>query len=484
MGPVMKPKRAILLALLMVSVSLSGCFGESEVTQVEQQPTVWDFERPMLTWYHFPDAVDAWGDDTFDFSGRNVPYPAQGTYYGIGMSTFEPTMGITQSDTLFMSSYGNGPAGSTAVVACDLIGMTGSVDYSCENVYDPLLPIANSNDPYIYVDQWTSRIMKFDMHALLGMTVEWSDDDGASWNGPSVATQIYSVQDHQTIASSNMPALFHPTTWMFCINGNAPHPLCSSSQDGGATWGPETSGAPVTCSSGGLSAHLVGSVDGNFYRGNKGCTGEGYSVFRTTNAGISWTEHPLPTEVTGTADTWNAEEAQVEVDSEGNVHAMWNGLDNKPYWSYSRDQGETWSNATMIAPPINLSGTGFPVVVAGDAGTVAFGYVGETAGEDEVWNAYLTYTTDAFNETPLLTTVQLNAVGDPIDTEPDCGYNRCGGLGDFLDIRVDAYGRTWFSLSHNLADKGIFGTFDIGPSLRGETITMLEEMPAGGPMTL
>ena len=125
-----------------------------------------------------------------------------------------------------------------------------------KNVYDPLLPIVNSNDPYIYVDPWTGRIMKFDMHALLGMTVEWSDDDGASWDGPSVATQIYSVQDHQTIASSNMPAFAHPTTWMFCINGNAPHPLCSSSQDGGATWGPETSGAPVTCNSGGLSAHL------------------------------------------------------------------------------------------------------------------------------------------------------------------------------------------------------------------------------------
>ena len=160
------------------------------------------------------------------------------------MSTFEPTMGITLTDTMVMSSYGNGPGGSTAVVSCDLIGMYETLSYSCENVYDPLLPIVNSNDPYIYVDPWTGRIMKFDMHALLGMTVEWSDDDGASWDGPSVATQIYSVQDHQTIASSNMPAFAHPTTWMFCINGNAPHPLCSSSQDGGATWGPETSGAP------------------------------------------------------------------------------------------------------------------------------------------------------------------------------------------------------------------------------------------------
>ena len=232
----------------------------------------------------------------------------------------------------------------------------------------------------------------------------------------------------------------------------------------------------------------MGNVDGNFYRGNKGCTGEGYSVFRTTNAGISWTEHPLPTSETGTADTWNAEEAQVEVDSSGNVHAMWMGLDDMPYWSYSRDQGATWSNATMIAPPIGLTGTGFPVVVAGDEGTVAFGYVGEDAREEEIWNAYLTYATDAFNETPLLTTVQLNAMDDPIDTLEDCGYNRCGGLGDFLDIRVDAEGRTWFALAHNIggdsgADVGIFATFQRAQACAAN-ITMLAPMPAGGPHPL
>ncbi|HJM55227.1 MAG TPA: hypothetical protein QGI72_03160 [Poseidonia sp.] len=480
----MKVPTAVFFTLLMATCSLSGCFGSEEKPEVIQSETVWTFEKDPLTWYHLPGGVDAWGYENMTFEGRNIPHSATGTYYGVGMSTFEPTMGITQTDTIVMSSYGNGPGGSTAIVACDLIGMHESVDYTCENVYNPLLPVVNSNDPYVYVDPWTGRIMKFDMHALLGMTVEWSDNDGGSWTGPSVATQAYSVQDHQTIASSNMPALFHPTTYMFCINGNAPHPLCSASQDGGATWGPETSGAPVTCQSGGLSAHLVGSVDGNFYRGNTGCSGEGYSVFRTTNAGISWTEHPLPTSESGTADTWNAEEAQVEVDSEGNVHAMWMGLDNMPYWSYSIDQGDTWSNASMIAPPINLSGTGFPVVVAGDAGTVAFGYVGEAGGDDESWNAYLTYATDAFNETPLLTTVQLNLDEDPIDTEPDCGYNRCGGLGDFLDIRVDAYGRTWFALSHNLADKGIFATFATGPSLRGDTLSALDTMPIGGMSTL
>ena len=109
----MHPRRALLLAALMISVSLSGCFGEAEVEEEAVVSSVWTFERPELTWYHFPDAVDVWGDATVDLSGRNMPYPAEGTYYSIGMSTFEPTMGITATDTLFMSSYGNGPAGST-----------------------------------------------------------------------------------------------------------------------------------------------------------------------------------------------------------------------------------------------------------------------------------------------------------------------------------------------------------------------------------
>ena len=70
--------------------------------------------------------------------------------------------------------------------------MTSIADYTCQDVYGAVPPVANSNDPYVYVDPWTDRIMKFDMHALGGMTVEWSDDEGQSWTGPSIATG-YSV---------------------------------------------------------------------------------------------------------------------------------------------------------------------------------------------------------------------------------------------------------------------------------------------------
>ena len=313
------------------------------------------------------------------------------------------------------------------------------------------------------------------------MTVEWSDNEGGSWTGPSVATG-WSVQDHQTIASSPYPALLHPTTWVFCVNGNYPYPVCSASNDGGLTWGPELPGAPNDCDSGGLTGHMMGSDNGNFYRGNRGCNGgEGYSIYRSTNGGITWTEHPLPTEITGTAETWNFEEAQVYPDSENNVHAMWMGSDNMPYYSFSMDEAETWSEPMMVAPPIGLNGTGFPVLTAGGPGQVALGYLGDSGGD--TWNGYLTVISDVFGPMPLMTTVQVNAWGDPLDTTADCGFNRCGGFGDFNDIIIDQYGRPWFGLAHNVGGEiGIFGTMTSEPSLRGNGT--LAELPLGGPGTL
>ena len=474
---------SVILSLLIFLMPMSGCFGDSSNEDVGVTSGFFDFDQDIgnRTWFHYPGGLEA-ENNTSPLGGSNVPFFTTGTYYSIGMSTFEPTMGITSAENLYISSWGNGPAGSTAIVQCsNLIEMRNLSDYSCVNVYDPLIPIPNSNDPYVYVDPWTDRIMKFDMHALLGMTVEWSDDEGSTWTGPTVATG-YSVQDHQTIASAQFPAALHPTLWVFCVNGNWPAPLCSASHDGGFTWGPELPGAPVDCQSGGLSAHIIGAENGFFYRGQRGCDGEGYSIYKTEDGALTWTEHVLPTSDSGTADTWNAEEAQVDTDSESNVYAMWNGIDNKPYFSYSTDDGNTWSPAIMIAPN-HLQGTGFPVVVAGDPGKVAFGYIG-TEG-DGLWHGYISLMTDAFNETPLITTVQINSFDDPLDNaSPTCGYERCGGFGDFIDMQIDSYGRTWFALAHNPSgDTGIFGALNAGPTLIGN-LSQLSPIPHGGPQTL
>ncbi len=481
---------AIAFALLLIGPAIAGCFGDDAPESMKAESVfddICEIGIVQTTWYHFANATDATKISTVVNGSEilvdnNAPYCAQGTYFGIGMTTFEPTIGITSTNNLYISSWGNGQNGATAIVQCSgLIGLIEESNYACIDVYDPpTVPVANSNDPYVYVDPWTDRIMKFDMHALLGMTVEWSDDDGDSWSPPSVATG-WSVQDHQTIASSPYNALAHETTWVFCVNGNYPHPICSTSQDGGLTWGPEVSGAPVDCNSGGLTGHMIGANDGNFYRGNPGCSGEGYSIYRSKNGGLTWTEHPLPTETTGTADTWNAEEAQIHPDEENNLHAMWMGIDNLPYYSYSRDEGDTWSDPMMIAPPAGLIGTGFPALAAGSEGRVAFAYLGDTG--NDTWNGYISVITDAFNPNPLITTVQINDFGDPLDTTADCGYNRCGGFGDFIDILIDQFGRPWFGLSHNIVDEGIFATFTIGPSLRND-MGPLDPMPFGGNLTL
>lgn len=481
------------MILLMLAPMISGCFAGNTVEEIKESSPFDNLCPDGIannTWYHYPGAVNALSaphiiNGTSILQGENVPMCTKGTYYGIGFSTFEPTIGITSADNLYMTSWGNGPGGSTAIIRCtDMIEMVDISSYSCENTYQGA--VANSNDPYVYVDRWTDRIMKFDMHALAGMTVEWSDDEGETW-GPfglaSFATG-YSVQDHQTIASSPYNAAFHETTWVFCVNGNWQSPLCSTSNDGGLTWGPEVPGAPVNCNSGGLTGHMVGANDGNFYRGNPSCDGEGYSIYRSTNGGLTWTEHELPTDVTGMADTWNFEEAQVYPDEENNLHAMWMGADDLPYYSYSFNQGDSWSAPLMVAPP-GLNGTGFPAVAAGDSGKVAFAYLGDTGGD--TWNGYISIMTDSFSETPLITTVQVNEFGDPLSLEADCGYNRCGGFGDFIDILVDNHGRAWFGLSHNignnLQDEGIYGTTMVGPSLRG-SIAPLNILPEGGPKTL
>lgn len=486
-----KPLVHLVVLLMVLGLSgLAGCLDEDDPDD-PGEPSPFDFEQPipLTTYYHFSGAVNAtlreayMANGTPVLVGDNVPVFTHGSYYGIGTTTFEPTIGATLADNLYMTSWtGSG----TLIIKCTgLVGLASIEDYTCANTGPQV--VQNSNDPYIYVDLWTDRIMKFDMHAVSGMTVEYSDDEGASWSAPTAITWPYAMQDHQTIASSAYPSQDpfngYETTYVFCVNAGHPAPLCSTSFDGGTTWTPENSGAPSGCNSGGLTGHIAGSDNGNFYRGNPSCDGTGYAIYRSTDGGFEWTEQVLPTGSTGTADTWNFEEVPVAADDEDNVHAMWMGLDDLPYYSFSSNEGESWSEPLMVAPP-GVNGTGFPTIAAGSAGRVALGYIG-TTNYGATWNGYMSLITDSFAERPLITTVMVNTPDDPLENDKtDCGYDRCGGFGDFIDMVIDQHGRPWFGLAHNPAgEMGIFGTVAQGPSLRDEMIP-LEPMPLGGPVTL
>ena len=130
---------ALSLTLLMLCSVLSGCFGAEE-KPAPSEPSPFDFDReiPSTTWYHYAGGVNALNTSevqaaniTVNLTGDNTPYWTAGSYYGIGMSTFEPTMGITSDDNLYMTSYGNGVVGSTAIVQCSgLIEMVEVVQLS------------------------------------------------------------------------------------------------------------------------------------------------------------------------------------------------------------------------------------------------------------------------------------------------------------------------------------------------------------------
>ena len=147
-------KLTFLIIAFLVTPSFSGCLEPEDKRTIIEEPGIFDFDRdiPETTWYHYAGGINALDNTavnqaniTVNLTSNNIPFWTQGSYYGIGLTTFEPTMGITSNDNLYMTSWGNGPAGSTAIVQCTgLVEMENLSDYSCTNVYDPISPVPNS----------------------------------------------------------------------------------------------------------------------------------------------------------------------------------------------------------------------------------------------------------------------------------------------------------------------------------------------------
>lgn len=478
---------AVLVVLLLIfSLAWVSKFWEED-EEIVQPPAITPFDDvkpiPGTTFYHFDGGIDAVTNESMwsNLNGSNVPFRANGTYYGIQTHTFEPTIGITSSGNIFMTSH-RGAGDGTSIIRSTDYGQTWA-----DMTPNPQ-PVPNSNDPYVYVDPWTDRIVKFDMHVLLGMFFEFSDDEGETWSPPREVTGKYTPQDHQTIAS--MPAAPHgyptsyPTIYVYSINtglqgGGVGGSYGQNSFTGGTTWNePQIAHYEIGKSPcHGLSGHLVGANDGAIYRGQPSC--EGPAVYRSIDGGFTWTEHTITPDIQS-----ESHEIAVGTDEDNNVHAFWVADNDLPYYSNSQDQGNTWREPMMVAPP-GVVGSGFPTVAGGSGGRVAFSYIGTNNNGAGPWNGYLGMMTDAFAEEPLITTMAVNAPDDPLDTSDNCGNVRCGGFGDFIDIAIDLEGRPWAALAHNPdGETGIVGTFWDGPALRGDLDYVDRVLEPGGPSTL
>ena len=494
----MRVRVSTFLVLLLVAPTLMGCFGGDD-TKAKKVEHPFDFEEAIApgVWYHFggsPDAqnatdllnasqMSAGGFNLEMLNGSNVPVWANGTYYGTGFDTFEPTLGVLSDGTIVFTNY-NGLTKGTQIIRSQDQGQTWENVGPFNQVYPAAGQVANSNDPYIYVDPWTDRIVKFDMHALTAMWVEYSDDGGDSWSVPFTAYGYYTPQDHQSIASTpDVNGIgFHEVIYVFCINTGTSiaGPQCSRSLDGGHNWDVQRPGSPLSTQCSGLHGHVTGSADGWLYRGNPSCSGP--AVYASGDGGYSWSEHTV-TEVIGMQQGWHAHEVSTAADAAGNVYAMWIGDGMMPWVAWSTDHGDSWSEPLMVAAP-GVEEAGFPTIFAGADGRVAFGYIGEFT-DNAGWHGFMGVITDAHAANPLITTVIVNEFDDILDAGDNCGDIRCGGFGDFIDIEIDDEGRPWIALAHNVRnEEAIIGTWTTGPSLFGDEITQLPMLPAGGNTTL
>lgn len=235
--------------------------------------------------------------------------------------------------------------------------------------------------------------------------------------------------------------------------------VCAASRDGGATFGELVATGLDDCF--GLTGQIRAGPEGRLYLAQVDCddgTGK-VTVAVSEDEGASWRRHVLH-EGLGVPDlgdgigTLLSHEADVEVDATGNVYVLWLDGEARAHLATSMDHGASWSSPMDVTRP-GLEVSRFPSLVAGDAGRVAFQYIGRPGpeGPDTPWNAYVGFILDARAEAPIIATTTANPLEDPIH-RGECN-DRCQAtmsnppspMGDFLDMDIDpTTGAVWTAL--------------------------------------
>ena len=151
--------RAILLTLLMVTMSLSGCFGEDEIIE-EPKVIIEESPRVFVT----------------DKTGNSVdiqPIEMTFQFSDVGETGKEPSIGVTSSGCIFF-------------IAMEKVMRSCDAGETWEETQDPVQCSPTTSDPYGWVDTITDRVFNVQMIGLETSWICWSDDDGQTWLGLSL----------------------------------------------------------------------------------------------------------------------------------------------------------------------------------------------------------------------------------------------------------------------------------------------------------
>ena len=442
---------AVLLSLMVVMMSLSGCFGEDESVA---PPVVEDTEerRVFVT------------DKTGQLIEVEVE-PMTFQFSDVGETGKEPSIGITSSGCIFF-------------IAMEKVMRSCDYGASWVESQDPVMCSPTTSDPYGWVDPITDRVFGVQMIGLETSWICWSDDDGETWMGNPHDSGTTPINDHIKLASgpwtdSGYGALgqitsnFYETAVYYCYNKLAGI-FCFTSVDGGATFelGGQIIGLATT--NGGLHGAISTAPDGTVYVTPRVATP---TVIVSKDNGFSWFERTMG-EDTGTPNP--RKNSEVSADADSNAYHVWTGGDEGVYMSRSFDSGETWDQESIRISPVNVISSVFPQTDAGDAGRIAVTYLGseneEMLNQSDIdgnpWNGnahyapnnatyhlYITFSLNALDENPTFHTYRVTddpvQVGSICLNSGDCrdigGSNR--NLLDFNDLHIDREGRVYVAFA-------------------------------------
>ena len=436
--------RALFLSLMVVTLSLSGCFGEAEVLEAPEV-VVEEDARVFVT-------------DRNGVSLGTTPLDMVFQFSDVGETGKEPSIGITSSGCIFFIAM------EKVMRSCD-----GGLTW--EETQDPVMCSPTTSDPYGWVDPITDRVFGVQMIGLETSWICWSDDDGETWMGNPHDSGTTPLNDHIKLASgpwtdSGYGALgqftgsFYETAVYYCYNKLAGI-FCFTSFDGGASF--ETGGQIIglATTNGGLHGAISTAPDG--------------TVYVTPRVGtptvIVSKERTMGEDVLTPNPRKNSE---VSTDTASNAYHVWTGADEGVYMSRSTDSGETWEEESIRISPVEVVSSVFPQTDAGDPGRIAITYLGSENAEmlnqsdidgnpwdgnahyapnNATYHLYITYSLNALDDEPVFHTYRVTddpvQVGSICLNSGDCrdigGSNR--NLLDFNDLHIDREGRVYVAFA-------------------------------------
>ncbi|MCU1600678.1 MAG: hemagglutinin protein [Frankiales bacterium] len=362
----------------------------------------------------------------------------------IGRKASEPTIGVTKAGNAFITAAdfdGVSPATPRTLIYSSSDGNTSWHNVSPLIAGQPTPP--TTLDPYLYVDPDTGRIFNDDLTVGCSF-LQWSDDEGKTWQVGNPLACEAPVDDHQTVVTGKprggLFTIGYPKIVYYCVNKVA-DVQCARSLDGGRTFtftgsypflgvdpgnGEEGTGLQVC---GSLHGHIITDPDGRLFL-PKGHCGQGW-VAISEDSGTTWKDVKVNKMAVASHQT------SIASDTAGNLYYVWFGADDLlPYMSVSRDHGQTWGKAYLIAPP-GVAAVNFPSIDAQEPGHVAISFPGSTSREASgarPWNYYVEVSTNALSQPPTFHSSTVAPAKDPIHRGP-C-LDRCAGMYDFIDVVI------------------------------------------------